>query len=89
MSSGISRVRLTAIFTFFMWVQRVNRKTKFSGSCFLCAVTDMVMTSDCYDFFYSLNDSHNLRGKSPMPKPDAANPRQVDARVLRILNISS
>jgi hypothetical protein len=25
------------------------------------------------------NDLHNLRGQSVMPKPDAANPRQVDA----------
>jgi hypothetical protein len=27
------------------------------------------------------NDLHNLRGQPPMPKPDAANPRQVDAGV--------
>jgi hypothetical protein len=30
------------------------------------------------DFSYSLNDSYNLRGQSPIAKPDAANPRQVD-----------
>jgi hypothetical protein len=32
-------------------------------------------------FLFSANDLHNLRGQSPMPKPDAANPRQVDAVV--------
>jgi hypothetical protein len=29
--------------------------------------------------FLEHNDLHNLRGQSPMPKTDVANPRQVDA----------
>ena len=29
--------------------------------------------------FGMANDMHNLRGQSPVLKPDAANPRQVDA----------
>jgi len=35
---------------------------------------------------FSHNDFYNLRGQPPMPKPDAANPRQVDA-ILRDLSL--
>jgi hypothetical protein len=35
-------------------------------------------------FMFPPNDLHNLRGQSPMLKPDATNPRQVDA-VVRLL----
>jgi hypothetical protein len=31
--------------------------------------------------FYRVNDLHNLRGNFPILKPDAANPRPVDAVV--------
>jgi hypothetical protein len=37
------------------------------------------------DFFYSLNDLDNLRGRSPILKPDAAIQRQVDAVVMAVL----
>ena len=36
---------------------------------------------DLHIVLFSYNDLHNLRGQSPMPKPDAAIPRQVDAVV--------
>jgi hypothetical protein len=45
--------------------------------------TNMTFPRD-YIFLYWHNDLHNLRGQSPLPKPDAANPRQVDAVVMPV-----
>jgi hypothetical protein len=34
------------------------------------------------------NDLHNLRGQSSTPKPDPANPRQVDPPVVRFIRLT-
>jgi len=38
-----------------------------------------------YDFSYSLNDLHNLRGQPPMPKSLRFIPRQVNAVAMAVL----
>ena len=38
-----------------------------------------------FNLFSALNDLQNLRQQPPMPKPDAANPRQLDAVVTQSL----
>jgi hypothetical protein len=40
------------------------------------------------DFFYRLNATHNLRGQLPIPRLDAAIPRQVDAVVRSIFQFA-
>jgi len=41
-------------------------------------VPSVILEGEDYGLKASINDLHNLRGQSVIPKPDAANPRQVE-----------